>query len=133
MSESKKLRKRTLYATKNEVNYLEQEYKELRETVEQGFKEIRETVVALLAERKLQRNNADGKVQTKEEGASSSSSFHRQQSASHVDDFAEIGNYNHGISLGDVENLQKEQESSNDEVVDISSGKNHDILITIRV
>ena len=123
MSESKKLRKRTLYATKNEVNHLEHE-----------FKEIRETVVALLAERKLQRNNSDGKVQTKEEGASSSSSFHRQQSASHVDvSFAEIGNYNHGISLGDVENLQKEQKSSNGEVVDISSGKDHDILITIRL
>ena len=118
MSESKKLRKRTLYATKNEVNHLEQE-----------FKEIRETVVALLAERNLRRNNSGGNVRTTEEGDSSSSSFYRQQSAAHIDvSLAEIGNCNHEISLGDVKNLHKEERSSNYEVVDISLGKKRFLL-----
>ena len=123
MSESTKLRKRTLYATENRVEHLEQEVKEMRETV-----------AALLSERNFKRNNFDDNVRTTEEGDSSSSSFHRQQSASHIDvSFEDIGDYNHGLSLRDVKNLPREQMSSNCEVVDISSGKNHDILITIRV
>ena len=117
MSVSKKLRKRTSYATKKEVKHVVQE-----------LKEIRETFAALLSERNLQRNKVDDNLSTTEVGPSSSSSFHRQQSATHIDvSFAEIGNYNHGLFLGDVKNLQKEEQSSNCEAVDISSCKYNDI------
>ena len=127
MSENMKLHEHTMCATKNEVEHLKQELREMKEKYS--------TLVAMSSERDIQTsNNLDGKGHRAGNGASSSSADHFKQTASNLDvSFGEIGSYNHRFCSGDVKDPPKKPMSPICRVADISFGNNYDTLIAVRL